>query len=115
MSEIDAAIIAAGFKGTDESTETGWIEPSAYIQWKGTDVCMDFHCKCGAFCHYDGDFAYIVKCPHCGTLWEMPWVIYPRVAEPDVHWQTEDPKILQADDDHMDDEGNALALKPESP
>ena len=34
--------------------------PYAYIQWKGTDVCLDVHCTCGAeLLHYDGYFAYV--------------------------------------------------------
>lgn len=39
--------------------------PSAWIQWKGTDVCMDVRCTCGGFFHVDADFAYYVKCPGC--------------------------------------------------
>ncbi|WP_319502559.1 hypothetical protein [uncultured Draconibacterium sp.] len=38
-----------------------------FIQWKGTDVCMDFHCECGQHNHYDGYFGYEVKCKKCGT------------------------------------------------
>jgi len=56
-------------------------DPYAFVQWKGTDVCMDFHCECGAHCHFDGYFAYAVKCPHCGTIWEMPCIIKPRKAD----------------------------------
>lgn len=52
--------------------------PSAFIQWKGTNVCMDFYCECGAHCHFDGYFAYVVKCPHCETEWEMPSHVAPR-------------------------------------
>ena len=40
-----------------------------WIQWKGTNVCMDIHCKCGAFGHIDIDFAYYVKCHHCGRVY----------------------------------------------
>lgn len=40
-----------------------------FIQWKGTDVCMDFHCECGHHNHYDGYFAYVVKCKECGNLY----------------------------------------------
>jgi hypothetical protein len=43
--------------------------PHAWIQWKGTDVCMDVYCKCGGGCHIDADFAYYVKCPICGTVY----------------------------------------------
>lgn len=40
-----------------------------WIQWKGTQVCMDVHCKCGAHCHVDADFAYFLKCPHCQRVY----------------------------------------------
>jgi hypothetical protein len=40
-------------------------EPHGWIQWKGTDVCIDVHCSCGAFAHFDGDFLYYYKCPNC--------------------------------------------------
>lgn len=40
-----------------------------FIQWKGTDVCMDFHCECGHHNHYDGYFAYVIKCRDCGNLY----------------------------------------------
>ncbi len=43
------------------------LRPHGWIQWKGTDVCMDVHCKCGELTHIDGDFVYSVKCPACGT------------------------------------------------
>lgn len=83
MIGVTQEVVDAGFpdpKAPALSTTTGWPEPSAFIQWKGTDVCMDFHCECGAFCHFDGDFAYTVKCPHCSTVWEMPSTVYPRKA-----------------------------------
>jgi hypothetical protein len=38
----------------------------AWIQWKGTDICMDIHCICGTHGHFDGDFAYSLKCIDCG-------------------------------------------------
>lgn len=42
-----------------------------FIQWKGTDLCMDFSCECGEHNHYDGYFAYYVKCAGCGQVYEM--------------------------------------------
>ena len=46
-----------------------------FIQWKGTNVCLDFHCyKCNTFAHFDGDFAYYLVCPKCGQHYEMPTV-----------------------------------------
>ena len=43
--------------------------PHAFIQWKGTDVCMDVYCECGEHSHFDGPFAYYIKCPTCGTVY----------------------------------------------
>lgn len=44
----------------------------AFIQWKGTNVCMDLHCpKCQHHNHYDTDFAYHVQCAKCKTIFEM--------------------------------------------
>ena len=40
-----------------------------FIQWKGTDVCMDFYCECGYHNHYDGYFCYAVKCKNCGNMY----------------------------------------------
>ncbi len=46
---------------------------SVFIQWKGTSVCLDFHCfKCNTFAHLDADFAYYLKCPSCGQHYAMP-------------------------------------------
>ena len=45
--------------------------PHIWIQWKGTDVCCDIHCECGAFIHFDGDFMYFIKCPECEKYWEI--------------------------------------------
>lgn len=45
-------------------------DPHGWIQWKGTDVCMDIHCSCGCHSHVDKDFTYYVKCPKCGRMYE---------------------------------------------
>lgn len=42
-----------------------------YIQWKGTDVCMDFHCMCGNSIHLDDYFVYSVKCLTCNKVWKL--------------------------------------------
>ena len=59
-----------------KNTEEAWDisekydkEPHGWIQWKNTNVCMDVHCKCGAHCHIDADFAHHVKCMECGTVY----------------------------------------------
>lgn len=61
---------------TAQTVEDAWAieekrdgEPHGWIQWKGTDVCMDVRCKCGHSSHIDGYFAYSVKCPVCGTCY----------------------------------------------
>ncbi len=60
-------------------------EPHAFLQWKATDAFFDFYCKCGAHCNFGGYFAYFVRCPHCKTVWQMPWDLFPRqVSEDEV-------------------------------
>jgi hypothetical protein len=57
--EQEAWEIQHTFKGSH-----GWI------QWKGTDVCIDLHCaKCQTGWHIDADFMYYVQCPECGTIY----------------------------------------------
>lgn len=50
------------FPGTDART---------FIQWKGTEVCMDLHCDCGHDNHYVGMFAHFVRCAGCGTVYQL--------------------------------------------
>ena len=45
--------------------------PHGWIQWKGTNVCIDLHCTCGNLGHFDGDFAYAIKCAYCGAIWKL--------------------------------------------
>ena len=45
--------------------------PHIWIQWKGTDVCCDIYCDCGASSHFDGDFLYFFRCSNCGQVWEI--------------------------------------------
>ena len=44
--------------------------PSAWIQWQGTQVCMDIQCACGRMSHVDAEFCFHVKCPSCGATYE---------------------------------------------
>ncbi|AIY15816.1 hypothetical protein GUY44_07565 [Pimelobacter simplex] len=62
----------APFPGTDAET---------FIQWKGTTVCLDFYCACGAHGHYDGDFAYAVRCPTCDAIYELGTQVLARRVE----------------------------------
>lgn len=50
----------------------------AFIQYKGTDICMDFYCECGKHLHFDGYFAYFIQCGYCGETYEMPPYLVPR-------------------------------------
>lgn len=68
---------------------------NVYIQYKGTDLCADFYCECGTHLHYDGYFAYAVKCAVCGVMYEMPQMVTMRKVE-SSRW---DPILLKKDDD----------------
>jgi hypothetical protein len=46
-------------------------KPHGWIQWKGTDVCIDLHCVCGHHGHFDGDFFYYYQCPACGARYAV--------------------------------------------
>ncbi len=50
-------------------------EPNVFIQWKGTDLCCDFHCECGAHRHIDADFVYAIECDACGAVYQMPHTV----------------------------------------
>lgn len=56
--------------------------PSVFLQWKNTDVCLDFHCACGAHGHYDGYFAYSLRCPSCDAVVDLPhsFAVIPAIA-----------------------------------
>jgi hypothetical protein len=56
-------------------------ENTVFIQWKGTDVCMDVFCQCGAQHHFDGDFAYAVQCGYCEQVFELDCVVAMRPVE----------------------------------
>lgn len=62
------------------------LEPSAFIQWKGTDVCADYYCLCGGFFHLDADFAYAVQCPSCLRRYEVSAVIELREIADSEQW-----------------------------
>lgn len=52
-----------------------------FIQWKGTEVCMDFHCPCGYGAHIDGGFAYFIGCAQCGAIYEMGTQVMARKTD----------------------------------
>lgn len=61
--------IANNFEEASEVEERYEGKPHGWVQWKGTSVCMDVHCKCGCVSHVDADFAYIIQCPNCKTIY----------------------------------------------
>ena len=67
------------------SFKTPHPEPHCWIQWQGTDVSMDVHCKCGHLGHFDGDFCYHIKCPKCGQVYQCDGNIklHPIDVEPE--------------------------------
>lgn len=85
---------------TTEKPSGDLQKPEVFIQWKGTDACFDFNCDCGAHHHFDGYFAYYVKCGSCGTVWQMPIHLYPIKADPD-----QEPQVVL--DDWQEDETDA--------
>lgn len=43
------------------------------IQWKGSQVCLDFVCPgCGAAFHVDTDCETFIECSGCGTVTDLP-------------------------------------------
>ncbi len=74
-------------------------KPHLWVQWKGTDVCCDIHCACGAHLHFDGAFLYHFTCGECGQKYETGSHvrIYP-VDEFDHDWANKNPRVIK--DEH---------------
>jgi transcription elongation factor Elf1 len=53
-----------------------------FIQWKGTEVCLDFNCPCGHEGHVDAGFAYFVECGGCGAVYQMGTQVIAKRVEP---------------------------------
>lgn len=53
---------------------------ATFIQWKNTNLCMDFTCpSCGRHCHYDGLFMHYIRC-RCNAVYELgTWVAIRKV------------------------------------
>jgi hypothetical protein len=76
----------------------GQPAPYAFVQWKGTDVCADIHCTCGHHSHIDAEFAYNVRCPGCGKLWEMPYSLALREGVEDAGPERDAVDLAEAGD-----------------
>lgn len=44
--------------------------PHGWIQWKGTEVCIDLYCPCGHHGHVDAEFFYTYRCK-CGVVYAV--------------------------------------------
>ncbi len=55
---------------TDEPEAAEYMA-SGYIQWKGSNICLDVHCTCGKSYHVDAEFCYAVRCGSCGKEWAL--------------------------------------------
>lgn len=62
-----------------------------FIQWKGTDVCMDVHCACGNHQHVDNEFVYAVKCDGCGQKYAVGFHVklIPLTDEQVAEWEAD--------------------------
>lgn len=56
---------------------------STFLQWKGTQVCMDLICLCGAKMHLDADFTYAVRCAACKKVLQLGTAVAVREAPAD--------------------------------
>ena len=66
VAEVAAEVVAEFPFSTPEGSDA-----RMFIQWKGTEVCLDFTCACGQSGHLDGGFAYYVQCPSCEATYQM--------------------------------------------
>lgn len=46
-----------------------------WIQWKGTDACIDVECLCGNVEHLDGFFQYGWRCGECHRIYALDPII----------------------------------------
>jgi hypothetical protein len=74
--------------------------PSVWVQWKGTELCADFRCACGAQGHIDDGFAYTVRCGACDQVWVLPQTLklvrVEDATERDGH-SSADPRPVEMD------------------
>lgn len=75
-------------------------KPHGWVQWKGTKVCMDVHCKCGYSSHLDAEFAYTVKCPKCGTS----YMCNGHIELIELQEEPENVLVAEGNDDEDEDE-----------
>ena len=81
-----------------EGTKPADGQPHGWIQWKGTNVCMDVYCSCGAHGHIDDEFTYRYKCLACGKLFDIAgYVRLVEVPESEITKQDRDGQCVASD------------------
>ena len=71
--------------------------PHAWIQWKGTNVCMDVRCACGYHGHVDDWGAYYVICPGCDRTYEVSGFVRLYPVSREIAFTGSDPKDIGGD------------------
>ncbi len=59
------------YKDVYEKQDNPKGEAHGWIQWKGTQVCIDLYCKCGYPGHVDTEFFYHYECPKCNQKYAV--------------------------------------------
>lgn len=67
-------------------------EAHGWIQWKGTNVCMDIRCPCGHRSHVDADFLYFFRCPKCQTTYAVGATVRLYKMDPE-HKESKNPDV----------------------
>jgi len=58
-------------------------QTDVFVQWKGTEVCADFHCECGSHQHICGEvFMYSIECLSCGQHYKVQSTLFLAKCEP---------------------------------
>lgn len=75
-------------------------EPWTFIQWKGTNLCMDLRCTCGTHSHYDGYYMYYIRCADCGQVYMLgSRITCVPVTHDERAWLTQENIIIKDDID----------------
>lgn len=73
--------------------------PSLRAQWKGTDICADFLCECGARAHVDDGFVYAIECGVCHRRYlldhRIALIPFGEVGDPEADDEPIAPKLLE--------------------
>lgn len=73
-------------------------QPYGWIQWKGTNVCLDFYCACGEHSHLDSWFAYSVECGACHRVYGLSAHVEAVELTPQEAADEVDPRLTERDD-----------------